>query len=108
VARLAVIGLLLGIALGCSHTEKHCEDFTCDDCRRCAKESWYGCRDAWWECRRDPSCEELEDCLRDCDGLAAEFRVGCERQCREDLSDGEALYEEALGCIDDVCAASCE
>ena len=108
VIRGALFGLLFGFVIACGRHEQHCEDFVCDDCRSCAAASVHACGDAWDACDRDPACSALAVCFDDCLGVALEHRVSCERECLGAIPDGESLYEQALFCVDAVCAPRCE
>jgi hypothetical protein len=106
--RRVVIGVLLGVALACGTHRKDCEDFACDDCRMCATDSVYGCRDLFVACERDPSCLGLDQCIFDCSDLVGQPGVACERECRYAHPQGEMLYDDRFACLDEVCARTCQ
>jgi hypothetical protein len=106
--KTAVLALLLGIVVACTRHEQHCDDFVCDDCRSCAAVSVHACGEAWDACDRDPACTDLAACFDGCLGVALEYRVSCESECHGTFPDGLGLYEQAMSCLDAVCAQRCE
>ena len=106
--RVVIVGVVIGLALACGRHRKGCDEFACEDCRACATDSVYGCRDHFDACRRDLQCAALDDCIFDCSDLVGQPAVACERECRYANPDGEMLYDDQFACLDELCARTCE